>query len=83
MEQARLTGVITPKYDGDRYPETLMVVMSDGRTVRYRIDIYRPNRSFLNAMGILRKPEYFGKHAKKEPDAVTAAPAREGTNKTV
>ena len=67
-ERVRLTGAVNPIYTDDIYPEALMVVMSNGRVVRYRIDIYRPNRSFVTVMGMLRKTEYHGKHAKKEPE---------------
>lgn len=48
----KVTGIYS---DGARYPDTIKVTMSDGKTVRYRIDTDLPHPSFQAAMKNLER----------------------------
>ena len=48
----KVTGIYS---DGARYPDTIKVNMSDGETVRYRIDPDMPHPSFQAAMKNLER----------------------------
>ncbi len=56
------------------YPDTLRVPMSDGKIVKYCLDVKQPHPSFVKAMGLLEKlpvyggtdiPGYKGRHEKR------------------
>ena len=38
------------EHDDSKYPETIKVSMSNGKVIRYRIDIEQPHPCFLDAM---------------------------------
>ena len=48
----KVTGIYS---DGARYQDTIKVTMSDGKTVRYRIDPDMPHPSFQAAMKNLER----------------------------
>lgn len=48
----KVTGIYS---DGARYTDTIKVTMSDGKTVRYRIDTDMPHPSFQAAMKNLER----------------------------
>ncbi len=59
------------------YPDTLRVPMSDGKIVKYRLDVEQPHPCFVKVMGLLEKlpvyggpgtPGYKGRHEKREDD---------------
>lgn len=43
------------EHDYSRYPETIRVSFSDGKTVKYRIDVQQPHPSFEAAMKNLER----------------------------
>lgn len=45
------------EHDNSKYPETVKVSFSDGRVVKYRIDIEQPHPSFEAAMMNLERME--------------------------
>ena len=57
------------KYDASTYPEIIKVPMSDGKVIKYVMDVDMPHPSFDAAIGNLRKMkvgyQYKGRHEKK------------------
>ncbi|MBO7711179.1 MAG: hypothetical protein J6S83_11965 [Lachnospiraceae bacterium] len=53
----KVTGIWT--YDGSKYPDIVRVPMSDGKVIRYVLDVEQPRPR------LFRREEYQGKHAKK------------------
>lgn len=57
------------KYESSTYPDVIKVPMSDGKVVKYTIDVDLPHPSFEKAMENVRKMkvgyQYKGKHEKK------------------
>ena len=53
----KVTGIWT--YDCSKYPDVVRVPMSDGKVIRYVLDVSQPRPR------LFRREEYQGKHAKK------------------
>lgn len=59
------------KHDTSKYPDVIKVPMSDGKVIKYIIDIDLPHPSFTDAMENVRRMRvgyqygYEGKHVKK------------------
>ena len=43
------------EHEDSKYPETIQVSMSNGKVVKYRIDIEQPHPCFLDAMETIER----------------------------
>ena len=43
------------EHDDSKYPETIIVSFSNGKTVKYRIDVEQPHPCFLETMELIGK----------------------------
>ena len=48
------------EHEDSKYPETIRVAFSDGKTVKYRIDIEQPHPCFLDSMELIDKMKKTG-----------------------
>lgn len=42
-------------YDFSKYPDTIRVAMSDGKVIRYRIEIEQPHPCLVAALEVLKR----------------------------
>ena len=57
----KVTGVW--QHDSSKYPDVVKVPMSDGRVIRYRIDIEQPHPQLLKAIENIRNMKRAGDEA--------------------
>lgn len=61
MPLPKVTG--TWLYDSSKYPDTVRIPMSDGKVIRYRIDIEQPHPQLLEAIENIRNMKRAGDEA--------------------
>ena len=67
MPLPKVTGVW--KHDSSKYPDVVRVPMSDGRVIRYRIDIEQPHPQLLKAIDNIRNMKRAGGCGNSQPAA--------------
>ena len=61
MPLPKVTG--TWLHDSSKYPDTVRIPMSDGKVIRYRIDIEQPHPQLLEAIENIRNMKRAGDEA--------------------
>ena len=54
-------------YDHSKYPEMIRIPMSDGKVIRYRIDIEQPHPQLLEAIENIRNMKKAGERYQHSP----------------